>query len=88
MIKLIFFVLLVILIVLLLILATGGPAVFAQEEPTPYITATAPMPGDPPPSQDWLDGVATREAAFQQTKDARYHLRQVMLVCGPLSGIC
>ncbi len=61
MIKLIFFILLIIVIVLLLILMAGGPAAFAQE-PTPYITATAPMPGDPPPSQDWLE-----------TRDARFH---------------
>lgn len=53
-------------LVLIVIVAgfVGGSAIAAEtaQEPTPYITATAPMPGDPPPSQDWLE-----------TRDARFH---------------
>ena len=65
------------ILILLFILAgfVGAAQIEAvqSQDPTPYITATAPMPGDPPPSQDWLDGRATIEAAFQQTKEARFH---------------
>lgn len=37
----------------------ASTVVFAGPKPTP----TAPMPGDPPPGQDWLDNMATLEAA-------------------------
>ena len=66
-------VLFMVLIVSGLVVGAAKSAAETTQDPTPYVTATAPMPGDPPPSQDWLDNLATREAAFQQTKEAKFH---------------